>query len=209
QIYLGENMQIQNLLDNLTKRGFKPFYFDDKKDAVDFALNLIPQTASVGIGGSMTVKELGLDNTLAERGNTVYSHALVSPELRDKVYQLAGSADWYISSANALSQEGDVVNIDGSANRISALAFGVKNILYVLGTNKIAPDLASAIDRARNVAAPPNAKRLNKNMPCATSGQCCLCDSEDCICNATLISHHPTRYQENVYIVIIGESLGY
>ncbi|MDE7349338.1 MAG: lactate utilization protein [Clostridia bacterium] len=202
-------MQIQNLLDNLTKRGFKPFYFDDKKDAVDFALNLIPQTASVGIGGSMTVKELGLDNTLAERGNTVYSHALVSPELRDKVYQLAGSADWYISSANALSQEGDVVNIDGSANRISALAFGVKNILYVLGTNKIAPDLASAIDRARNVAAPPNAKRLNKNTPCATSGQCCLCDSEDCICNATLISHHPTRYQENVYIVIIGESLGY
>ncbi|MDE7191794.1 MAG: lactate utilization protein [Clostridia bacterium] len=202
-------MQIQNLLNNLTKRGFKPFYFDDKKDAVDFALNLIPQTASVGIGGSMTVKELGLYNTLAERGNTVYSHALVSPELRDKVYQLAGSADWYISSANALSQEGDVVNIDGSANRISALAFGVKNILYVLGTNKIAPDLASAIDRARNVAAPPNAKRLNKNTPCATSGQCCLCDSEDCICNATLISHHPTRYQENVYIVIIGESLGY
>lgn len=202
-------MQIQNLLNNLTKRGFKPFYFDDKKDAVDFALDLIPQTASVGIGGSMTVKELGLDNTLAERGNTVYSHALVSPELRDKVYQLAGSADWYISSANALSQEGDIVNIDGSANRISALAFGVKNILYVLGTNKIASNLTSAIDRARNVAAPPNAKRLNKNTPCATSGQCCLCDSEDCICNATLISHHPTRYQENVYIVIIGESLGY
>ncbi|MDE6473758.1 MAG: lactate utilization protein [Clostridia bacterium] len=202
-------MQIQNLLNNLTKRGFKPHYFDARKDALDFVLNLIPQGASVGIGGSMTVKELGLDNMLAKRGNSVYSHSLVSPELRDKVYQLAGSADWYISSANALSEEGDVVNIDGSANRISALAFGVKNILYVLGSNKISPDLASAIDRARNIAAPPNAKRLNKNTPCATSGQCCLCDSEDCICNATLISHHPTRYQENVYIVIIGESLGY
>ncbi|MDE5910737.1 MAG: lactate utilization protein, partial [Clostridia bacterium] len=191
------------------KRGFKPFYFNDRKSALEFMSNLIPPSATVGIGGSMTVKELGLDNMLAERGNTVYSHSLVSPELRDKVYQLAGSADWYISSANALSEDGDIVNIDGSANRISALAFGVKNILYVLGSNKISPDLASAIDRARNIAAPPNAKRLNKNTPCATSGQCCLCDSEDCICNATLISHHPTRYQENVYVVIIDETLGY
>ncbi|MDE7209271.1 MAG: lactate utilization protein [Clostridia bacterium] len=202
-------MQIQNILNNLTKRGFKPFYFNDRKSALEFVSNLILPSATVGIGGSMTVKELGLDNMLAERGNTVYSHILVSPELRDKVYQLAGSADWYISSANALSEDGDIVNIDGSANRISALAFGVKNILYVLGSNKISPDLASAIDRARNIAAPPNAKRLNKNTPCATSGQCCLCDSEDCICNATLISHHPTRYQENVYVVIIDETLGY
>ena len=128
---------------------------------------------------------------------------------RESIYKLAGSADWYVSSTNALSEEGDFVNIDGTANRIAALAFGVKNILYVLGTNKIAPDLASAIDRARNVAAPPNAVRCNKNTPCATSGQCCYCDSEDCICNATLISHHPTKYQENVYVVIIDEILGY
>ena len=157
----------------------------------------------------MTIKQLELDNLLAKRGNTVYSHSLVSPELRDKVYQLAYSSDWYLSSTNALSEEGDFVNIDGTANRISALSFGVKNILYVLGNNKISPDLESAIDRARNIAAPPNAKRLNKNTPCATSGQCCMCDSEDCICNATLISHHPTRYQENVYVVIINETLGY
>ena len=202
-------MQIQKVLTNLTKRGFKPFYFEDRKEALDFVLNLIPQNASVGVGGSMTIKQLELDNLLAKRGNTVYSHSLVSPELRDTVYQLAYSSDWYLSSTNALSEEGDFVNIDGTANRISALSFGVKNILYVLGNNKISPDLESAIDRARNIAAPPNAKRLNKNTPCATSGQCCMCDSEDCICNATLISHHPTRYQENVYVVIINETLGY
>ena len=167
-------MQIQKVLTNLTKRGFKPFYFEDRKEALDFVLNLIPQNASVGVGGSMTIKQLELDNLLAKRGNTVYSHSLVSPELRDKVYQLACSSDWYLSSTNALSEEGDFVNIDGSANRISALSFGVKNILYVLGNNKISPDLESAIDRARNIAAPPNAKRLNKNTPCATSGQCCM-----------------------------------
>ncbi|MCX4362112.1 MAG: lactate utilization protein [Clostridia bacterium] len=205
-------MKIQKLLDNLTKRGFKPFYFQSRKEALNFMLDLIPKDASVGIGGSMTVKQLDLDNMLYQRGNAVYSHSFApseTQEMRNKIYQLAGSSDWYISSANALSEEGDFVNIDGTANRITALAFGVKNILYVLGVNKIAADLASAIDRARNIASPLNAKRFNKNTPCVTSGQCCMCDSDDCICNATLISHHPTRYQENVYVVIIGENLGY
>lgn len=202
-------MEIQHLIDSLARKGFKPKYFDSQKDAVDFVLDLIPTNASIGIGGSMTIKQLGLDNKLFERGNVVYSHSLVAEEQRDKVYQLAASADWYLSSTNALSESGDLVNIDGAANRISSLAFGVKNILYVLGVNKIAPDVQSAIDRVRNVAAPPNAKRLNKNTPCAKVGKCCLCNSPDCICNATLITHHPTRYQENVYVVIIGESLGY
>ena len=203
-------MNIQNVLNNLTKRGFKPFYFDRRNDAIDFILNLIPENASIGSGGSMTIKELGLLKKLSERGNVVYTHSLDVPlEQRENIYQLAGAANWYVSSTNALSEEGDFVNIDGTANRIAALAFGVKNIIYVLGTNKIAPDLASAIDRARNIAAPPNAVRCKKNTPCATSGQCCFCDSEDCICNATLISHHPTKYQENVYVIIINESLGY
>lgn len=203
-------MNTDKLLVNLTKRGFKPFFFDNRKEATDFLLNLIPQEASVGIGGSMTIKDLGVDKLLYDRGNTVYTHSVFVP-LKDNenVYQLAGSADWYLSSTNALSEEGDFVNIDGTANRISALAFGVKNIMYILGTNKITPDLASAIDRARNVAAPPNARRVKRNTPCATSGECCMCDSDECICNATLISHHPTRYQENVYVVIINETLGY
>ena len=203
-------MQIEKVLDNLTRKGFKPFFFKDKESALEFILKLIPQESSVGFGGSMTAKSLGLDVMLYNRGNFVYSHSITDPmQKRENIYKLAGSADWYVSSTNALSEEGDFVNIDGTANRIAALAFGVKNILYVLGTNKIAPDLASAIDRARNVAAPPNAVRCNKNTPCATSGQCCYCDSKDCICNATLISHHPTKYQDNVYVVIIDETLGY
>lgn len=203
-------MDIKNVLTNLTKRGFKPFYFENRNEAIDLILSLIPQNASVGSGGSMTIKELGVLNMLHERGNKVYTHSFsTSEEEREKIYQLAGAADWYLSSTNALSEDGDFVNIDGTANRIAALAFGVKNIIYVLGANKIASDLTSAIDRARNVAAPPNARRFNKNTPCTTSGQCCLCDSDDCICNATLISHHPTRLQENVYVIIIDETLGY
>lgn len=202
-------MNIQQVKENLKKRGFLPYYFDSSKEAVEFVLELIPENESVGIGGSMTVTGLELDKKLQQKGVTVYSHSLVSPELKNKVYQLANSADWYLSSTNALTESGDFVNIDGSANRISALCFGVKKVIYVLGVNKITPDIESAISRVRNIAAPLNTRRLNKNTPCATSGECCYCDSPDCICNATLISHHPTRYQEKVYVVIINENLGY
>ncbi len=202
-------MDIQKVLGNLSRRGFTPLYFETGKEACDYILDLIPKGQSVGIGGSMTISQLSLDKQLQSGGVTVYSHALVAPELKDRVYQLAASADWYMSSTNALTEDGDFVNIDGSANRISSLCFGVKKIIYVLGTNKITKDLDSAIYRVRNVAAPLNTRRLGRNTPCATSGECCYCDSPDCICNATLISHHPTKFQEKVYVVIINESLGY
>ena len=202
-------MKIEKLLENLKRKGFKPYYFEDRASAVKFVLDLIPANASIGFGGSMTVKELALDFRLAEQGNTVYSYDTISPQLKDKLHQLAGTSDWYVSSTNALTEGGDFVNIDGTANRISALAYGIKNIVYILGTNKITADLDSAIERVRNIACPLNAKRLNKNTPCASIDMCCYCDSEDCICNATLISHHPTRLQENVYAIIINENLGY
>lgn len=202
-------MDIQKVMDNLKRKGFKPFYFETGNKATDFVLDLIPQNATVGIGGSMTVKELGLDQKLVDKGAQVYAHAFLPPDKQKDLFKLANSSEWYISSTNALTEGGDFVNIDGSANRISALAFGIPNVVYVLGVNKITHDLESAIDRVRNYASPLNVKRLNKNTPCATSGQCCYCDSPDCICNATLISHHPTKHQKNVYAVIIGETLGY
>lgn len=202
-------MDIKKVTDNLKRRGFLPIYFDKGEEACEYVLGLICDKESVGIGGSMTVSQLALDKKLQDKGVTVYSHALVAPELKNKVYQLAGSADWYISSTNALTEGGDFVNIDGSANRISALCFGVKKVIYVLGVNKITPDLESAIARVRNVAAPLNTRRLGRNTPCATSGECCYCDSPDCICNATLITHHPTKFQSEVHVVIIGENLGY
>lgn len=202
-------MQIEKLTSNLKRKGFKPYFFENKESAVQFVLDLIPNQASVGFGGSMTVKELALDFALKGRGNAVYSYDTVTPQNKDRLHQLANSSDWYISSTNALSESGDFVNIDGTANRICALAYGVKNIVYVLGVNKIASDLESAIERARSIACPLNAKRLNKNTPCVSTGECCYCDCEDCICNATLISHHPTRLQQNVYAIIINENLGY
>ena len=139
----------------------------------------------------------------------MYSHSTVPESERSVVYQKAGSADWYITSANAVTEGGELVNIDGAANRVSALCFGVKKIVYIIGKNKIAPTLEAAIYRAKNVAAPLNAKRLNKKTPCAVTGRCHDCNSPDCICNVTTITHHPTKYQTEVHVVIAGEDLGY
>ena len=108
-----------------------------------------------------------------------------------------------------MTEGGELVNIDGAANRVSALCFGVKKIVYIIGINKIAPTLGAALDRASNIAAPLNAKRLNKKTPCAVTGKCSHCNSPDCICNVTAITHHPTKYQTEVHVVIAGENLGY
>ncbi|MEG1394895.1 MAG: lactate utilization protein [Clostridia bacterium] len=200
---------MEKLLQNLTRKGFKPFYFENKSQAVEKILQLIPIGSSVGFGGSMTVKELELDKQLHDNGRIVYNSTYTPTELKSRQYQLAQTADYFVSSTNALTKDGDFVNIDGTANRVSSLIFGAKTVIYVLGENKICHDLDSAIYRIRNYVAPLNAQRLNRDTPCKTSGQCCLCDSPDCMCNTTVISHHPTKYQENVYVIIIRGSYGY
>ena len=202
-------MDIQFLLDNLKERSFEPFYFENRNDAINKIIALVGEKTTIGSGGSMTIKDLGLLEKLQSLGHTIYSHSLVKPEDRDHVYQLARDAKFYISSTNALTEQGEFVNIDGAANRVSALAFGPKNIIYVLGTNKIVPSVSKAIDRIRNYASPKNCVRLSKNTPCATEGRCSNCNSDDCICNVTTITHHPTSKQDHVYVIIINEELGY
>lgn len=200
---------IKQLERNLSIRGFIPVYIGSAAEAADYVVNLIGSGATVGMGGSMTAVQMHLPEKLIEAGNTVYSHSTVPAEQRDDVYRLAANAQWYLSSANAITQGGDIINIDGAANRVSALAYGVKNIVYVIGVNKITADIESGIERIRNVASPLNTRRLGKKTPCAVTGKCSYCNSPDCICNVTTIMHHPTRHQNKVYVIIIGEELGY
>lgn len=203
-------MDTQQLIKNLQQKGFKPFYFENTSDALKKVMQLIPKGSTVGVGGSKTVTELGLDIALQNNNDCkVFSHSLVPKDKATQLYQLARDSEWYISSTNAITIEGDFVNIDGSANRISSLIFGVPNVIYIFGTNKIVDNLDSAIDRIRNYVAPLNAKRLGRNTPCAIDQKCNYCNSVDCICNATVISHHPTRFQKNVYAIIIDQTLGY
>ena len=202
-------MDINKVMGNLKVRGFEPFYFENEEEAIEKIVELCGDKTTIGSGGSMTIQDMGLLDVLQNKGHTIYSHSKVTLEERDHVYQLAQSAKFYITSTNALTEQGEFVNIDGAANRVTTFTFGPKNIIFILGVNKITKDVSSAINRIRNYAAPKNCVRLHKNTPCATLGHCVNCNSDDCICNTTVISHHPTSKQEHVYVVIINKELGY
>lgn len=196
--------KIKILIDNLKKRSFKPEYFETSKEALQFILNLIPKDVSVGFGGSKTASQIGIGDALKERGNKVNSHALIPPEEREKLYDLARCSSFYISSVNAITENGDILNTDGTANRISSLAFGPKNIIYVLGRNKIVKNIEEGFKRIEEIAAPLNCERFNLPIEKGINYE-----SNQNICNATLIVHRPTRLQETVYVIIINEELGF
>lgn len=193
-------MDFSNLSKKLAHRGFIPVICKDKAEATQKILSLVPVDQTVGTGGSVTLAQLDVKTALAARGNVFFDR---------NAYQSAAHADWFLSSANALTEGGDIVNIDGSANRVSSLIFGVPNVIYAVGKNKIVKDLDAAIERIRNYTCHLNAVRLGKTTPCAVTGKCAYCTGKECMCNVTTIVHHPTRYQEKVYVLLIDEDLGY
>lgn len=203
-------MDKDKLITNLQRKGYKVECFDTSKEAVKFMTDSI-SGKTVGIGGSMTVKEMGLDTALAEN-NTVYWHWL--PEQVQKlgsqkaVRDMAQTAEIYISSVNALAETGQIVNIDGSGNRISSIAYGHEKVYFIVGINKIAENLDKAIWRARNIAAPLNAQRLNKKTPCAKNADKCYdCSSPERICNGFLILERPMSGME-MTVILVNEDLG-
>ena len=196
---------MERLLKNLRTRGFEPVVFDTSQEARDFFVREITDT-TVGFGGSMTVARLGLYELLAKRNKVYYHSADKSPD----VLKNASLAEVYISGVNAVSEDGEIVNIDGRGNRVSATIFGAnrKCVYFVCGTNKITPDLASAIERARNVAAPQNARRLNLKTPCAVKAdKCYKCNSPQKICRVLTVLSNPTSAR--MAVVFIRETLGY
>ena len=196
---------MENLLKNLSFRGFVPHFFKTSQEAKNFLSSEITET-SVGMGGSVTFAQLGLFELLSKR-NKVYSHA----NSKDAdVLKNAALAETYISGVNAISQDGEIVNFDGRGNRVSSAIWGAnrKRIFYICGTNKIASDLQSAIFRAKNIAAPLNAKRLNLNTPCALKAdKCYKCNSSQKICRVLMVLGNPTTPE--THIVLIDENLGY
>lgn len=184
----------------LTGYGFGFHYFATKDEAVSYLRDTCAGK-SVSMGGSMTMKQLGFPENFAD-STDVHWHWI------DKgVY--CQTPDVYLSSANGLSETGEIVNIDGKCNRVAATLFGPKRCIFVCGVNKLRPDLQSAIERARNIAAPLNAKRLNKKTPCAVDGRCHNCKSPERICRAMVIHMGVPSGFESCEVVLIGEKLGY
>ncbi len=182
------------------KRGYRFVEFSDKQAAVRF-LREECSGKNVSFGGSVTAQELNLYEELSENSSCSW-HWKQDPA------QSIASADVFITSANAVSETGEIVNIDGHCNRISASVYGHESVYFVFGENKLTPDLPSAWDRARNIAAPKNAMRLNRKTPCAVDGKCHDCQSPECICSTIAVMRRKPS-SCGVTLVLIREDLGY
>jgi acyl-CoA hydrolase len=177
---------------------------------VEEILNLIPPDALVGVGGSLTVRELVLLNALLQRGNEVAQHWQqgLSQEARTAIRRQQLTADVFLTSSNAITETGQLVNVDGVGNRVAAMIFGPSKVIVVAGVNKIVKDLEGALDRVNNVASPMNARRLQRKTPCDTTGVCIDCRSPERICNVTtIINRRPIR--TDFTVVLVGEERGY
>jgi hypothetical protein len=195
-------MNFAPIAETFTNEGFTVTCFETREEAADYlAAKFSGET--IGIGGSRTIAQLDVYDRLCAH-NTVLWHQIV-PEQR----AYGSECTVYLTSANAVAETGEIVNIDGSGNRIAASLYGPKKVVFICGKNKISPDLGSAISRARSVAAPPNAKRLNKKTPCALMGRCVDCNSPERICRAMVIHMRPMSSTEETELILINEDLGY
>ena len=198
------------VIKNLQKRQIEGYYCPTCEEAVNLANDIVTSNSTVSFGGSMTLSECGMMDALtARKGITLYDrNTAKTPEDVTDIYQKAFSVDYFFMSSNAISATGELVNIDGTGNRVAALIYGPKNVIILAGMNKVTPDLASAMTRAKNTAAAPNAIRLSRQTPCAVTGVCHDCQSPDCICTNTVITRR-SRDAGRIKVILIGENLGY
>ncbi len=196
------------LVKNLKSRHFDAYYCATKVEALSKALELIPEGATVGWGGAMSAKEIGLMDAL-NTGNyrTLDRENAKTPEQQEENRKACMFADVFLTGANALSLDGEMVNIDGTGNRVAAVVYGPKQVLVIAGMNKVTDTLEDAITRARTVAAPLNQQRFLLNNPCTATGSCADCKSETCICNQILITRH-CRPVGRIKFILVGEDLG-
>ena len=179
-IFKRNELLAQKVMKGLKARNMEGYYAASAEEACRIAQELIPEGSSVTMGGGMSINEIGLTQALKE-GNYNF---IDRNEYEDKreAYLLAYDADFYLASANAMTEEGVLVNIDGTANRVSAIAYGPRKVIFVISMNKVCRDVDSAMKRARNVAAPVNAQRFPINTPCTKTGSCGDCLTPDTIC---------------------------
>lgn len=197
------------VIKNMEKRQMKGYYAKDKKEALSILLSLIPKGSSIGYGGSVSLTEIGaLEALSGENHNLIVRENAKTIEETEKAFKDILFSDFFLMSSNAITVDGELVNVDGRGNRVAFLAYGPKNVILVCGMNKISPDVDSAIKRIKTVAAPMNAVRLNRSTPCAVTGVCGNCQSPDCICANTVITRR-SHINGRINVILVGEELGF
>lgn len=198
-------IKAETAVEALKQRGFGATYVDTMEQIKDLVLGMVSKDATIAFGGSFTLLQSGILEALQQRGNEFITQiGKFDLEQNRKAFM----ADVFLTSANAISTDGYIVNIDGRGNRVAASIFGPRKVICIVGVNKIAEDLESAINRARNVAAPKNAKRFERGLPCEEDGICTDCDSPSRICKVlTILERKPSSTDYEV--IIVGEELGF
>ena len=196
----------ETVLKGLKSRNMSGYYAHTKEEALKIALELIPEGSTVTMGGAMSAREIGLVDALQE-GNYTFIDRDNYEDKREAML-LAYQADVFLSSCNAMTQDGVLVNIDGNANRVSAIAQGPKKVVMIVGMNKICDDVDGAMKRARNVAAPINTQRFGLDTPCTKTGACADCKSADTICCQFLITRY-SKHPGRIYVILVNDCLGF
>ena len=205
-ITVRNDLLSKKVIKGLNSRNMTGYYAKDKDEALKLALELIPEGSTVTMGGAMSAHEIGLVKVLKE-GNYNFIDRDDYEDKREAAL-LAYDADVFLASANAMTEDGILVNIDGNSNRVSAIAHGPKKVVFIVGMNKVCPDVDSAIKRARNVAAPINAQRFGIVTPCTQTGSCMNCKSADTICCNFLITRY-SRHTGRIHVILVDENLGF
>ena len=200
---------VEGIIKNLEKRGMESYFFEDSASCVEAVKKMLPEGSVISWGGSESIKESGIMDML-QAGNyqLINRMAAKTPEEGRELYAKTVLADYYFMSTNALTLDGELVNIDGNGNRVACLIHGPSNIMIIAGMNKIVPSVNTAVDRVRNMASPPNAKRLNRQTPCNFTGRCGDCLSPDCMCNQIVITRRSGR-PGRIKVFLVAEELGY
>ncbi|MBQ6272612.1 MAG: lactate utilization protein [Oscillospiraceae bacterium] len=196
----------QKVIKGLQSRNMSGYYAETREEALQLALSLIPEGSTATMGGGVSVQEIGLVDAL-KNGNYNFIDRDAYTDKRAAMLQ-AYDADVFLASANAITDDGILVNIDGNANRVSAMAFGPKKLVLIVGMNKVCPDVDAAMKRARSVAATANAQRFGLSTPCAKTGACMDCKSPDTICCQFLITRF-SRHTGRIHVILVNDSLGF
>ena len=199
----------KTIIANLEKRNMEGYYFENSSECVKAIIDSIPSGSVISWGGSETVKEMGLMEAVHNGSYELIDRtAAQNPEEARQIYAKTVLADYYLMSSNALTIGGELINIDGNGNRVACLIQGPAHVIIVVGMNKIVTDVESGVARVRNMASPANAIRLNKKIPCASTGHCHDCLSPDCFCNQIVITRR-SGHEGRIRVYLVAEDLGY
>ena len=196
----------EKIIKGLESRNMTGYYAKDREEALKIALSLIPEGSSVTMGGCMSAVEIGLVDAV-KNGNYRFIDRSKYDDRRKALLDQY-DADVFLTSANGMTDDGILINIDGYANRVSCIANGPRKVVFIVGMNKVCPDMDSAMKRARNVAAPINVQRFDLSTPCAKVGSCFDCKSPDTICCQFLITRY-SRHKDRIHVIIVNDNLGF